>query len=107
MLKLFQISKFGRTSTRYISEMRPTLATLFRTRATETDTHADTASGGHLRAAAATTRVARVSSFSKLHRVEVLPNIKIWRSAPNFDIWNNFNSSQSSVEVRRTSTDEL
>ena len=24
--------------------------------------------------------------------VEVLPNIKIWRLAPNFDIWKNFNS---------------
>ena len=52
-------------------------------------------------------RVDRVGSLSKLLRVEVLPNIKIWRLAPNFDILKNFNSSQFSVEVRRTSTDEL
>ena len=52
-------------------------------------------------------RVARVGVFSKLYLVEVLPNIKIWRLALNFDIWKDFNYSQYSVEVRRTSTDEL
>ena len=51
--------------------------------------------------------VARVGSFSKLYLVEVLPNINIWRLAPNFDIWKDFNYSQYSVEVRRTSTDEV
>ena len=48
-----------------------------------------------------------LASLQKLYLVEVLPNIKIWRLAPNFDIWKVFNHSQYSVEVRRTSTDEL
>ena len=52
-------------------------------------------------------RVARADIFSKRYLVEALPNIKIWRLAPNFDIWKDFNYSQYSVEVRRTSTDEL
>ena len=36
--------------------------------------------------------------ISKVNLVEVLPN---------FDIWKNFNSIRSSVEVRRTSTEVL
>ena len=52
-------------------------------------------------------RVATVGFFSKLYLVEVLPNIKIWRLAPNFDIWKDFNYSQYSVEVRIPSSDEL
>ena len=51
--------------------------------------------------------VARLGFFSKLCLLEVLPNIKIWRLAPNFDIWKDFNYNKYSVEVRRTSTDEL
>ena len=49
----------------------------------------------------------RVGFFSKLYLVEVLPNIKIWRLAPNFALWKDFNYCQYSVEVQRTSTDEL
>ena len=52
-------------------------------------------------------RVVRFGFFGKLYLVEVLPNIKIWRLAPNFDIWKDFNYSQFSVKIRRTSTDEI
>ena len=52
-------------------------------------------------------RVARVGFFSKRYLVEVLPNIKNWRLAPNFDIWKDFNYNQYAIEVRRTSTDKL
>ena len=43
----------------------------------------------------------------QLVKIEVLPHIKIWRLAPNFDIWKNFNCIHSPVEVRRTSTEEV
>ena len=40
----------------------------------------------------------KVAFLSQLYLVEVLQNIKIWRLAPNFDIWKNFNYSHYSVE---------
>ena len=54
-----------------------------------------------------TSRVVRFGFVGKLYVVEVLSNIKIWRLAPSFDIWKNFNYNQYSVEVGRTSTAEL
>jgi len=57
---------FGRTSTRYSFEKKPTVATL---RQAQHNSVATVSAG----------RVARVGSFSKPSLVEVLPNIKIWR----------------------------